>query len=251
MNPSDAEIRKKIESVRLWYHRIPIHPGLVTPGHNDGETTLAHLQLPADCKGKRALDLGTRDGYFAFELERRGAEVVAIDYLPAEETGFSVAAELLDSKVRYVQDNVYNLSAERLGQFDVVLFLGLLYHLPDPMQILNNVRSLCRDRMYLETHVIDNFVLLPDGKTTTMKKLSPVCTQIPLMQFYPRRSLNNDPTNYWGPNVKCLEAMLAECRFEVVTHKLNGDRAIFQCRAVEDADLEYHNRIARGLNPRG
>src|SRR5947207_869440 len=102
MNLSDAQIREKVGSVRVWYHKIPLRLGLVTPGTCDPASTLPLLDLPTDCRGLRALDLGTRDGYFAFELERRGAEVLAVDYVSREETGFHVAAEVLGSKVEYL-----------------------------------------------------------------------------------------------------------------------------------------------------
>ena len=246
---TDAEVRARIAAVPVWYHRIPIRPGIVTPGVSDPTVTLPKLELPEDCRGLRVLDLGTRDGFFAFELERRGAEVVAVDYLAAEQTGFATVRELLGSGVRYLQENVYRLSAERMGSFDLVLFLGLLYHLPDPLLALRIVRGLCRDRLILESHVIDHALLLPDGRFVPLRKVSRRLAQIPLMQFYPRRSLYDDPTNYWGPNLACLVAMLGESKFEVVSHRLESARAIVQCRAIEDADLDYHNQIARGLNP--
>jgi tRNA (mo5U34)-methyltransferase len=196
------------------------------------------------------LDLGTRDGYFAFELERRGATVVAVDYLSREETGFAVVADLLGSKVEYLHENLYNLTPRKVGTFDVVLFLGLLYHLPDPIQALKVVRELCRNRLCLETHAIDNGFLLPDGKLVPLREVSPLLADVPLMQFFPGRSLYNDPTNYWGPNLKCLEEMLRECKFAVVSHELYGGRAVVNCQGTEDADLDHHHQIARGLNSR-
>jgi tRNA (mo5U34)-methyltransferase len=249
MNLSDVEVRERVNSVRVWYHKIPLRSGVVTPGTCDPTATLRLLDLPVDCRGMRVVDLGTRDGYFAFELERRGAEVLAVDYVPRTETGFGVAAEALGSSVEYLQANIYSLTPETIGTFDLVLFLGLLYHLPDPVQALKVVRGLCRDRMYLETHVIDNGVLLPDGTTAPLSGLSPVLAEIPLMRFYPGRSLADDPTNYWGPNLKCLEEVLRECRFTTLSHVLHGDRAVLNCRAVEDPELDYLHAIARGLRP--
>src|SRR5262245_40259734 len=131
---TDEQVREKIKAARYWYHRIPIRPGIVTPGVNDAEQTLALLDPPADCTGLRVLDLGARDGFFAFEFWRRGADVLAVDYAAADRTGFAIAAELLGSQVTYLHENVYNLSAAWLGTFDVVLCLGLLYHLPDPIR---------------------------------------------------------------------------------------------------------------------
>ena len=134
MMRSDAEVWNELNSVNLVYHQIPIQPGITTPGINNTAQVLALLDLPDDARGLRVLDLGTRDGFFAFEMERRGAEVIAVDYLPRDQTGFAVASRLLDFKVTFINANIYDLSAERHGTFDVVLFLGLLYHLPDPLK---------------------------------------------------------------------------------------------------------------------
>lgn len=94
-----AEVRARIASVPHCYHRIEVRPGILTPGTNDSQTSLARLDLPVDCSGLSVLDIGTRDGFFAFELERRGARVLAVDYAPPAATGFAVAADLLGSKV--------------------------------------------------------------------------------------------------------------------------------------------------------
>jgi tRNA (mo5U34)-methyltransferase len=223
---TDEQVRQAVRSVPHWYHRITLRPGIVTPGVSDSVENLRRLQLPADCRGARALDLGARDGFFSFELERRGAEAVAVDYLPAERTGFRVAADALGSRVRYLHANLYDLPEARLGQFDIVLFLGLFYHLPDPLLALRIIRSHCRGLLFLESHVVE------DG------------SDVPLMRFYPGRSLNNDPTNYWGPNLACLEAMLSESRFQALSRACYGDRAVFRCRAREDQALAYFNRLA-------
>lgn len=193
---SRSEIEVKIRSVHNWYHRIEFAPGLVTPGINDSPAYAAHFRFAADCTGMRVLDLGTRDGFFAFEFERRGAEVLAVDYCAANKTGFAVAAELLGSKVIHQQANIYDISPEEHGVFDVVLMLGLLYHLPDPMLALDICRRVCRDRLYVETQVIDRAFLMQDGSFTELASLHPELAASPLMQFYPENALNGDFTNY-------------------------------------------------------
>ncbi len=242
----DAEILAQIGTVEHWYHRIEIRPGIVTPGTHASPQALQELNLPLDCSGRTALDLGTRDGFFAFELERRGAHVTAIDYMSSASTGFKVASDLLGSKVHFVQDNVYKVSPDTYGTFDIVLFLGLLYHLPDPLGALDIVRSVCRESLYIETQIIDHAVLLNDGSFRSLESLSPALKEIPLMQFYPDNSLHADYTNYWAPNASCLEAMLRETRFEVLERKIQGDRAVLQCKAVTDPTKSYLTAIARG-----
>jgi tRNA (mo5U34)-methyltransferase len=242
----ESEIRAKIASVPTWYHQIEVRPGIVTPGVNDTRTVLAHLDLPDDCRGLRALDLGTRDGLFAFELARRGAEVVAIDYMPKERTGFPVASELLGIDITYRQENIYNLDPDRDGTFDIVLFLGLLYHLPDPMRALRIARRLCRGRLHLETQVLDNALLLADGTFISLASAAPAVADLPIAQFYPGAALNGDPTNYWVPNMACLRGMLSENNFQVTSETLLGARGIFLCSVVQDDPKEYLAVIASG-----
>jgi tRNA (mo5U34)-methyltransferase len=249
MGSSQSEIQARVDAVRFWYHKIPLGFGIVTPGVNDPSQTLQHLDLPEDCRGMRVLDLGARDGYFSFEMERRGAAVVAVDYAPADRTGFATAADVLGSKVEYRQANIYDLDPARHGTYDIVLFLGLLYHLPDPLRAIEIVRSLCTGRLCLETHAIDNGLLMKDGTTKPLAELSPLLSDVPLMQFYPGKTLSGDPTNYWGPNLSCLVGMLEECRFRVLSHVLTADRAIVNAQVAEDPERDYLLKLARGLRP--
>ncbi len=241
------EIRNMMNTVPNWYHKIELAPGIVTPGINDTPTYFSLFNFPENCEGLRVLDLGTRDGYFAFEFERRGAEVVAIDYFPAKETGFAVAAEILGSKIKHRQANIYDLSAEKLGRFDLVLMLGLIYHLPDPMLALDLGRKLSRDKFYLETQVIDRAFLQPDGSSVDLASLNPELSALPIMQFYPRNALNGDYTNYWAPNETCMQQMLEENRFKVLRKVSNAARAIFECETCDDPELEHWNQLSRGI----
>lgn len=232
------EARAAMATVAHWYHRIELAPGVVTPGVNDSPRVLQELDLPADLRGARALDLGARDGFFAFELERRGADVLAVDYFAAEETGFAVAARALGSRARFLRANLFDLRPRDVGTFDVVLFLGLIYHLPDPMRALRLVRGLCRKHLWLESHL---------GFTDPEGASGP-----PLMLFYPRRTLGGDGTNYWGPNRACLRAMLEENEFRVVSESQIGNRGFFRCEAADDPQLAHLGRLAYGSDdPRG
>jgi tRNA (mo5U34)-methyltransferase len=231
MSMNDDEVRARIAAVPHWYHPIEVRPGIVTPGANDARAVLELLDLPADCRGMRALDLGTRDGFFAFELERRGAEVVAIDYMAMTDSGFAVAAELLGSRVTYFQRNLYELTAAEFGTFDIVLFLGLLYHLPDPLGALRAVRNVTRQRMILETLVLD---------------FGSELDELPLMRFFAGSSWAGDPTNYWGPNVRCVEEMLGETELAARRVVRFGDRCLFDCHAASSPAAAYYMEIATG-----
>lgn len=241
------QIETRINSVPHWYHRIEVAPGIVTPGINDSPANLRLFNFPENCKGMRVLDLGTRDGFFAFEFERRGAEVLAVDYFPADKTGFAVAAELLGSRVVHMQANIYDITPEKHGSFDVVLMLGLIYHLPDPMLALNICRRVSRGKLFLETQVIDRCFLQQDGSFIDLARLHPELANNPIMQFYPRKALNKDFTNYWAPNEVCMKRMLEENLFRVTRVVSNGPRAVFEGEVLEDEELAAFNRMSRGM----
>jgi len=118
-----------------WYHSMELPDGRVIPGYQGLDVLrnrVAQFHIPADLRGRRVLDIGAWDGWFSFEMERRGAEVVAVDSTSFER--FRVARELLGSKVEYRIDDVCRLTPAKVGYFDIVLFLGVLYHLKHPLR---------------------------------------------------------------------------------------------------------------------
>jgi tRNA (mo5U34)-methyltransferase len=246
-NATDAEIRARIDAVPHWYHQIEIRPGIVTPGINKSAATLSRLGLPDRCDGLRALDIGVRDGYFSFELERRGAEVVAIDYMDPGDTGFPVARELLGSSVDYVVDNVYNLTPERYGTFDLVLFLGVMYHLRDPLLALDRIWDVCNDGalLALETQILDSSLLLADGSFTALDEVDGRLKELCLMQFHPGDSLHGDHTNYWSPNIACTRGLMQAAGFEVTRTVDLGTRGIFVGERFVESTQVYHRRIEK------
>jgi hypothetical protein len=100
--------------------------------------------------------------------------------------------------------------------------------------------------MYLETLVIDDVVPMPDGSEASLASLNERLTAIPLMQFFPGASCGGDPTNYWGPNVRCVDAMLAEAEFRVERVARVPARALFQCAVVSSPDTAYYLDAADG-----
>ena len=178
---SSAEVRARIEALE-WYHTLELAPGVTTPGWFDTRSIASDLPLPASLAGKRCLDVGTFDGFWAFEMERRGAEeVVAIDVLdprgwdwPAgsrEETveeigkrkrrgeGFEFARECLESSVRRLELSVYDLDSAVAGVFDFVYLGSLLLHLRDPVLALSRIRAVC-DGQLLVVDAVDPLLSL-------------------------------------------------------------------------------------------
>lgn len=240
-----GELLGKISQVKHWYHRMEVHPGIITPGTDDPYPVLARLELPEDCSGLRVLDLGARDGFFSFTLEQHGAkEVIALDHVPPEQTGFHVLQEIFDSKVKFFTENVYNLSPEKYGKFDIVLCLGLLYHLRNPLLALDRIRAVCLDKLYVESHVID-YALRNLGEAAPRSEL----LRLPLMRFYPREELAGDGTNWWGPNTVCLREMLEATNFTVLSQETYGDRSLLRCAINDDPKAAYFRNLEKGLFP--
>lgn len=169
MSDGKTSLRDQVARIE-WYHTIELAPGVVTPGWFDTRSVAQRLPLPDSLSGRRCLDVGTFDGFWAFEMERRGAsEVIAIDILdprgwdwPAGSSaevvaavgsrkgrgeGFSIAHEALGSRVTRLEKSVYELDPGGDGHFDFVYLGSLLLHLRDPIGALQRVREICSGQL--------------------------------------------------------------------------------------------------------
>ena len=161
MTTAESDLLRRASELG-WYHTIELAPGFVTDGWFDLRPYVGHYGLPERMDGMRALEIGTWDGFWAFEMERRGAEVVALDLdndadldwpprrrperAPEGVRGdaFRVARALLDSKVERINLNVYDATPEELGTFDLVFCGTVLIHLRDQLLALERIAELCR-----------------------------------------------------------------------------------------------------------
>jgi len=146
----------------FWYHTIELPGGVVTPGLYDHRPLLPHYGLPERLDGQRVLDVATFDGFWAFEFERRGAEVVAADIdrfsacdLPPQVRqalldehldrdtglGFGLAHQALGSKIGRIERSIYDLDPADIGMFDLVHVADLLLHLERPLAALRALRG--------------------------------------------------------------------------------------------------------------
>lgn len=232
------DLRTRVDALR-WYHRIDLGQGVITHGVDNSPERLARAHLPTDLSGRAVLDIGAWDGFFSFEAERRGAaRVVAADHYAWHGTGwgtgqgkagFQLAREVLRSRVEDVDIDVMDLSPERVGSFDVVLFLGVLYHLPNPLLALERVASVTRGLLILET-VVDM-----------------VGVSRPAAAFYPARELNDDPTNWWGLNHAAVVGMLRTVGFARVDVITPARSAPFRAARAVKHWLTGKNSIPRAF----
>jgi tRNA (mo5U34)-methyltransferase len=178
-----------------WWHSFELPDGRKIDGVNDIESLKRRLSIfpiAEDLSGKRVLDIGAWDGWFSFEMERRGAEVVSVDN--TESANFLYLHRELKSKVEYRILDIYELTPERLGQFDIVLFLGVLYHLKHPLLALERICA------------------LTTGFAAVGSYTSPD-TGPPIMEYYEIDELGGQFDNWVGPNPSCLLAMCRTAGF--------------------------------------
>ncbi len=208
-----TEIRRRASDID-WFHSFEIVPGVRTAGYYDPLIHVQRGRFPGSFTGKSVLDIGSWDGYYAFDAERRGAaRVLATDswawqgrsplpYRPGDPTprfgskrGFDLVHEARDSKVESREIDVMDLAPDAMGTFDVVLFLGVLYHLPHMFLGIQRVASVCDELLILETE-------------TDM-----LLSRRPAAAFYPSGELGGDESNWWAPNLQALTGMLRAAGF--------------------------------------
>ena len=199
------ELKTRISQIR-WYHTIDLGDGIITSGLNKTPEFMPRIGLPVELRGKTVLDVGAWDGAYSFEAERRGASrVLATDHHCwsgrgwGTKAGFDLAREALGSRVESLDIDVFDLSAASVGAFDIVLFLGVLYHLQDPLNALRRMAAITRELLILET-VVDLFYV-----------------RRPAIAIYPGDELSGDPTNWCGPNPAAVVALLRCAGFERVS----------------------------------
>jgi len=215
MSPTDTARRV---SEQDWYHTIDLGNGLVTDGWFDLRSHVQHYRLPERMDGMRALDIGTWDGFWAFEMERRGAEVVALDVEHEKEydwpprrrpkeykitsrgDGFRLAKEILDSRVERVVCNIYDAKPEDLGTFDLVFCGAVLLHLRDQLLALERLANLCRGQFVFADEYDRLSNLVP----------------FPVSRYFADR---DKAVVFWLPALKTWKRMLWTAGFEDVEEK--------------------------------
>jgi tRNA (mo5U34)-methyltransferase len=233
--PATAVARLKCEVDQIgWFHQIDLGRGVVTPGVDATLAKLARIGLPEDLTDLSLLDIGAWDGAFSFEAERRGAKrVLATDSYTwqghgwGSKAGFEFARATLGSKVEDLVVDVMDLDPAEVGTFDVVLFLGVLYHLRDPWAGLARVAGVTAPGglMILETHVDMLHVARP------------------AVALYPGMELNADGSNWCGPNPAAVIALCEMAGFSSVkVHGPTPEVTPMDPEVVTTARLVVHAR---------
>ena len=238
-----------------WWQRWEIAPGVFTPGPNDVAAILDKCGFPQRIDGARVLDIGGWNGCFAFECERRGAsEVVMLE--PNPDTGFELTKAFLGSKVIKRSGTVYDLDPAVLGRFDIVLFLGVVYHLRYPLLGFDNIRRVAKDWLYTESACLEEATRTFQG-WQGFATFAPEMANLPMLQFWKGSEYFEDSTNWFIPNQAALDGMIEAAGFQV-DHVLINRRYFSRARMMEGRapmfsqaheGIDYDVHLAHLLGP--
>lgn len=206
---SRDDLRERVNQLK-WWHQIDLGQGIVTPGFYDpvGEMHAERFAVPRDLSGKTVLDIGCWDGAWSFEAKRRGAKrVLATDKFSWGHGGwgnrdaFLLARDALGLEVEDKVIDIMELNRDNVGQFDVVFFFGVIYHMRHPMLALEKLRD----------------VTVPGGLAIIETHCDMLDQEKPALAFYPGAELLGDTGNWFGPNPAALTGMLKTSGFSDVS----------------------------------
>jgi tRNA (mo5U34)-methyltransferase len=234
-----SEIAREVDRLGPWFHNMDLGGVATAPNHFLGDyprtkfARFAHA-IPEDLSGKTVLDIGCNGGFYSIELKRRGAKrVVGLDSDPAYLAQARFAANVMGADIELIQMDVYDVESLR-ERFDVVLFLGVLYHLRYPLLALDLVHH----------HVVGDTMIFQSMQRGS-RDLAHVADDYPFEERdifdepgYPKlhfveKSYSHDWTNWWIPNRACIEAMLRSSGFDIVE---NAEEEVYVCRRSEESD---------------
>jgi tRNA (mo5U34)-methyltransferase len=227
------QVRRRVRELGDWFHNLNLRGVQTAPNHFLGDYPELKWRnfanaLPADLRGKTVLDIGCNAGFYSIEMKRRGADrVLGIDFDETYLAQARFAAEMCDVEIEFRQASVYDVVSLR-EKFDLVLFLGVFYHLRHPLLALDLIHEhVAKDLLVFQSMLRGSDAVEPVAEDYHFWQ-----TQIfdqpgfPRMHFIEKR-YSGDPTNWWIPNRACVEAMLRSAGFEVLSHP---EQEVFVCR---------------------
>jgi tRNA (mo5U34)-methyltransferase len=220
--PARRATLEEIARLRPWFHNLHLPDGTQTaPKHLLGDFPSVKWRqiaphIPSDLSDWRVLDIGCNAGFYSFELARRGAAVTGIDIDPhyLEQARWAAGQFGLTDRIELRQASVYELAGAR-ERYDLVCFLGVLYHLRHPLLALDIVRSVTGRHMVLQTMTMPGDDVYQPPESISLEERQLMKRQgWPKMSFI-ERCLEDDPTNWWAPNHACVEAMVRAAGFVI------------------------------------
>lgn len=237
---STDQIRRRVAELGQWFHNLDLHGVKTAPDHFLGDYPNTKWQrfanaLPHDLRGQTVLDVGCNGGFYSIQMKLRGADrVVAVDTNDAYLAQAQFAAEVSGVEIEFHHLSVYQLQQLR-EKFDLVLFLGVLYHLRHPLLALDLLHEHAVKDVLVIQSMLRGSELVGEVENDYEFWEQDVFLdrRFPQMYFVEQR-FSGDPTNWWIPNRACLEAMLRSAGFEILAHP---EKEVFVCRWTEQAGV--------------
>ena len=233
---SSEEIRRRAESLGDWFHNLDLGGVQTAPNHYlydypaNKFRRFAHV-IPEDLSGLSVLDIGCNGGFYALEMKRRGAaRVVGIDSDERYLAQARFAAEVTGLAIEFRRLDVYDVAA--LGErFELVIFMGVLYHLRHPLLALDLIHEhVAKDLLLFQSMQRGAGQAAPVAEDYDFAETAVFdAPGYPKLHFVERRYAR-DPSNWWIPNAACAEAMLRSAGFAVLSHP---EQEVYLCRRAE------------------
>ena len=247
---SREDIQRRVEALGPWFHNMDVGGVRTAPDHflfdypNEKYQRFAKA-LPADLTGKSVLDIGCNGGFYSMEMKRRGAaRVLGVDWDEHYLAQARFAAEVADLEIEFAKLSVYDVGALE-ERFDLVIFMGVLYHLRHPLLALDLIREhVAGDLLLFQSMLRGSHVVTPLEDDYDIKKTAMFARSgFPRMHFIEKK-YSGDETNWWIPNRACAEAMLRSAGFDVLGQI---EAEVFLCRvaAGSSAGAVYPARAGR------
>ena len=233
---STSEIQARVEALGPWFHNIELDGVPTAPDHFLGNypaekwRRFAHA-IPADLSGSTVLDIGCNAGFYSIEMKRRGAaRVLGIDFDDDYLAQAHFAAEVSGLDIEFAKLSVYDVGA--IGErFDIVLFMGVLYHLRHPLLALDLIHEhVAGDLMIFQSMQRGSAEVIEVAQDYAFWEMSHFDgAGYPKLHFI-EHSYSHDPTNWWAPNAACVEAMLRSAGFAITAHP---EQEVYICCRAE------------------
>jgi len=234
------ELERRVRELGPWFHNLDLSGVRTAPDHFLGDYPAVKFKnfasaIPQDLRGRTVLDIGCNGGFYSIEMKRRGADrVVGIDYDDVYLNQARFAAEVSGAEIEFRKLSVYDVATLR-EKFDIVIFMGVLYHLRHPLLALDLIHE----------HVTRDLLIFQSMQRGS-PDIEPVASDYQFWQSemfdrpgFPRlhfieKKYSGDITNWWIPNRACAEAMLRSAGFEILEHP---EDEVYVCRHVAVHDV--------------
>ena len=252
MGLSTEDIQSRIDALGPWFHNIEIGGVRTAPNHFLGDYPRQKFRkfadaIPADLTGKSVLDIGCNAGFYSIEMKRRGSErVLGVDFDDHYLKQARFAAEAAEADIEFAKLSVYDVGSLK-EKFDLVIFMGVLYHLRHPLLALDLIREhVAKDLMLFQSmqrgskevpELQENY---PFSDTELFNESS-----FPKLHFIEKR-YSDDPTNWFVPNAAAAEGLLRASGFEIIGHP---EAEVYMCRVAPQSPYAHPVYPSKGATP--